>query len=129
MGATTLGSMMRTPGMSSAPARSAAVAGACAGTTFWMRSTRSSPKAALVAAMLRPMYFASSDFSEGPTFSDWISAGYTAPTTTAVTTSSATPVMGRRQLRLQMAARKNPAHITAATARMALVGSTALASV
>ena len=51
------------------------------------------------------------------------------PTTTAVTTSSTTPVIGSRQLRLQMAARKKPAHITAATARIALAGRTALSSV
>ncbi len=38
-------------------------------------------------------------------------------------------MIGSRQLRLQIAARKKPAHITAATDRMALVGSTALASV
>ena len=36
---------------------------------------------------------------------------------------------GRRQLRVQIEAMKKPAHITVATARMALVGRTALASV
>ncbi len=79
--------------------------------------------------MLRPMYSASSDFSDGLTRSDWMSAGYAPPTRTAVTTRRATPVIGRRQLRLQMAARKKPAHMIAATARIALVGRTALSSV
>ena len=75
MGATTLGSMMRTPGMSLAAARSTALFSVSAGVGFWMRLTRSSPKAARVASMLRSMYCASSDFSDGLTLSDWISAG------------------------------------------------------
>ncbi len=38
-------------------------------------------------------------------------------------------MIGSRQLRLQIAARKKTAHMIAATARIALVGRTALASV
>ena len=46
-----------------------------AGAGFWMRLTRSRPNAARVALMLRSMYSASSDFADGVTYSDWISAG------------------------------------------------------
>ena len=38
-------------------------------------------------------------------------------------------MIGSRQLRLQIAATKKPAHMIAATARIAFVGSTALSSV
>ena len=75
MGATTLGSMIRTPGMSLAAARRTALFSVSAGVGFWMRLTRSRPNAARVALMLRSMYFASSDFADGVTLSDWISAG------------------------------------------------------
>ncbi len=67
--------MTRTPGMASAAVRSAVSDGSWAGTTFWMRSTRSRPNAALVAAMFRPMYVASSERSDGPTWRDWMRAG------------------------------------------------------
>ncbi len=51
------------------------------------------------------------------------------PTATTMTASTATPTSGRRQDRVQIVTTKSTAHITAASARMPLVGMTAFASV
>ena len=67
--------MMRMPGMSLAAARSTSWLSASVAAGFGIRSTRSRPNAVRVAVMLRSMYGASSDFSEGRTRSDWMSAG------------------------------------------------------
>ncbi len=67
--------MIRTPGMSFAAARTTSWLSASVAAGLGIRSTRLSPNAVRVAAMFRSMYGASSDFSDGRTRSDWISAG------------------------------------------------------
>ena len=79
--------------------------------------------------MLFCRYGASRDFSDGLTRSDWIRAGKIPPTTIETSSSSATPTMGSRHDLVQMTDRNIAAHMTEAMARIALVGSTALASV
>ena len=51
------------------------------------------------------------------------------PTATTMTASTATPTSGSRQERVQIVTMNITAHITAAIARMPLVGMTACASV
>ena len=51
------------------------------------------------------------------------------PTAIAQTTSRPTPIAGSRHERVQMVATNSTAHISAATARIALVGITACTSV
>ncbi len=51
------------------------------------------------------------------------------PTATTMTASAAMPTTGRRHERVQIVTRKSTAHMTAASARMPLVGMTACASV
>src|SRR6478735_925023 len=92
-------------------------------------ATVASPKASRVALMLFWMYGVSNDFSLGLTRRDWISAGKIPPTTTDTTSSRTTPTIGRRQDLVQMTERNISAHMIEAMARIALVGSTALASV
>ncbi len=114
--------------MAAAVARSFSALASSLG-TYFVTSMALSPYAARVASMLRAMKGASSDFSLGLTLRLWMSAGKIPPTTIEVTSSSTVPMTGSRQERVQMTDRNIAPHMIEATARIDLVGSTALASV
>ena len=79
--------------------------------------------------MLRWMYSFSSACSVGVTWKRWMAHGYRPPATTATTTSMASPIRGSFQRPMIPATTKRMATSSAATARMPLVGITALTSV